>query len=127
MVVVEGYEYQLKEAKRMIESRYDPSRNPIDGKPMNYSPAVRKAELWDITFPDVIEKQVLRDLGHYKKDKIYRIRPIEWILKIFKPFLNGWYRPTQDEKAEPKVKIPAHKIVLAKKKDKKMVSGYECV
>lgn len=119
LTLAESYRENIDEFIKKIENKFYPATNPIDGKPTNYNVAVREVRLFDITFPDVIEDQVLTDIGYRKKHKVTML---DWILKIFKPL--GWKKPKRVEK---KGNFRGHFFILAKKEDKKEESGYECV
>lgn len=136
LVLAEGYEKEVDDIRKLLEMRYYPMINPVDGKKTFYSPKVREAKLYDIIIQKEIKNHVLKDLG-YKTRTDYHEPPkiLKWLLKILKPM--GW-KPIKYEESdviggrlqrggELEFMLRGHIIPLAEKEDNIDKDGYECV
>lgn len=120
-IICEGYRSHIDKWIKALEAKHYNSVNPLDGKPMIYTIAVRETRKFEVVFPRQIRDEVLADLGYNTTWGAHRNRTMfkifNFFLRFFRPF---GYRPITKGTSARQTVIPSniHVFLVAEKDDR---------
>ncbi|MHA1867772.1 MAG: hypothetical protein ACTSXD_06870 [Candidatus Heimdallarchaeaceae archaeon] len=113
------------------------AKNPQDGKITRYTPAFRKFELYNITYPKEIEDELMIDLFGKSKyrsvlSKFKFLKKIPIVCKLYRALYYGWQLPfirsvqADNYSYKPRVKVYGFPLFPFRKADKNFKhTGYD--